>query len=762
VTRTPRSWLASWRVALFATSAWLPVAAGAEETRDLDELLAESIVSTPSRSQETATTAPATSSIVTAEDLRRYGVRSLDEAINFISLGMVTSSPLHAVEIGARGVLLTSDYGNHVLLLLDGHVLNEAWNGSAYFDRGLAVPLELVDHIEIILGPGSVLYGSQAMLGVIHVVTRRAAARRGLTVIAETELGFPSHRSGALIAPSLSDSYLERLGLGYRLAASFGREFELAGAAGELLAGLEYYRQDGPSFELGPQAYGADAVSGAPKNFGPRARPGVWGGVTHHAYYTEAPAAYLRVTLGDVYLAARAAAYRRATPYLGGNVNLSGDFDAAKNREKDRWLNFEVGYRRTLTELVDVSLRAYADAYDYHWTDASSAAEDCSGGAPLGCTQRLFGESKTLGSEAQVHFSGWPELRIETLVGIDARLRMIGSDYESIDRSTNAGLVGGNEHSRSDVAFAMYAQQSASLTRWLDLNVGARFDYDERSGSALSPRSALGVTPWQGGRLKLIYSEAFRAPSAYELGYADYTTQIPPEHLRAENVRSVEGSVEQHFGAQRLLFGVFRSWWSNMVSYAVLDETQLAAAQAAGLLDPSISEAYVYVNIARIDNYGLNGSFEGSMLEHRLRYGLNVTQSFSRNDPRDGSEPGRLTVGPSLFGNARASYELQRPWPTLAVAVAYQRRRLADRALDGGFSSVPTAPPHVELGLTASGDLTIAPGLRYRLGTKLAFSRVSPYVIGPWQSAVDESTPYELAPLRRLQAFVGLEYSLDP
>ena len=81
--------------------------ARADDPTDLEQLLSESIVSTPSHNQETATTAPATSSTVTAEDLRRYGVRSLDEAINFLALGMVTSSPLHAVEIGARGVLLS-------------------------------------------------------------------------------------------------------------------------------------------------------------------------------------------------------------------------------------------------------------------------------------------------------------------------------------------------------------------------------------------------------------------------------------------------------------------------------------------------------------------------------------------------------------------------------------------------------------------------------------------------------------------------------
>jgi hypothetical protein len=50
------------------------------------------------------------------------------------------------------------------------------------------------------------------------------------------------------------------------------------------------------------------------------------------------------------------------------------------------------------------------------------------------------------------------------------------------------------------------------------------------------------------------------------------------------------------------------------------------------------------------------------------------------------------------------------------------------------------------------------PGLRYRMGGNYAFSRVSPYLIGPWQFAVDENTPYELAPLRRLQLFLGIEY----
>jgi len=176
-----RSWSACALLPLLAAS--YANVARADDSSDLNALLAESIVSTPSKSSETTTTAPATSTVVTASDLQRWGIHSLDEAINYLALGMVTTNPLQAVEIGARGVLLTSDFGAHVLVLVDGHPINEPWNGTAYFDRGLGVPLEMIDHIEVVLGPGSVIYGSQAMLGVIQVVTKRARDAAGYRLI---------------------------------------------------------------------------------------------------------------------------------------------------------------------------------------------------------------------------------------------------------------------------------------------------------------------------------------------------------------------------------------------------------------------------------------------------------------------------------------------------------------------------------------------------------------------------------------------------
>jgi hypothetical protein len=115
----------------------------------------------------------------------------------------------------------------------------------------------------------------------------------------------------------------------------------------------------------------------------------------------------------------------------------------------------------------------------------------------------------------------------------------------------------------------------------LDLNLGVRLDHDTRFGSALSPRTALGITPWSGARLKLIYAQAFRAPSAYELSYSDPSSQVAVDALDPESVRSIETSIEQRFGRNRVLFGVFRSVWSGMVGALALTDAELAQAVAA-------------------------------------------------------------------------------------------------------------------------------------------------------------------------------------
>ena len=465
---------------------------------------------------------------------------------------------------------------------------------------------------------------------------------------------------------------------------------------------------------------------------------------------------------GDFTLSARGSIYTRATPYIDSRVNVVGDFDDPENNESDRFANFVLEYTTTISQLLDFTVRGYTDLYRYHWFNRTSAAEDCFNGGLEGCTSELTVLGTKIGGESELEFSWFPPLRLSTLVGAGVKGRMIDSDLDVTDRATGVLAPAANDYSRDDFAASVYAEQHISPLRWLDVNVGLRWDYDQRSnGSALSPRSAVGITPWDQGRIKLIYSEAFRAPSAYEIEYANPVYQIKPDDLSAETVRSVEGSLEQRFGSQRILIGAFRSWWLDMVSLATLDPEALDAALASGELDPGATEGYQYRNVAKIQNYGINAAYEGTLLGERLRYGLNLTQAVSEVDEGDGSAGHDLTVGPTLFGNARVAYDLGGALPTLGLAAQYLGRRPADRAFDGGFATTPYAGPHVQLRLTASGE-TPLDGLSYRLIGDYAFSKVTPYVIGPNQYATDETTPYELAPVRRMQLFLGFEYHFDP
>lgn len=735
----------------------LAAPARAQSSGDLEELLGQAIVSTPSKDSETDTTAPATSTVVTAEELRQYGIRTLDEAVNYLSLGMVTSTSLHTHEIGARGVAINGDYGNHVLLLLDGHALNEAWNGTAYFERGAGIPFESIDHIEVMLGPGSVLYGSQAMLGVINVVTKRAEDFRGLRLIAEGEAVLPSDRGGSLRSPA-SAGYGGDLGGGYRVGAGYGRPFTLGGSASELTLSLDYYRYRGPTWQVGPQEYGDDWVTGAPKDFGPKAPPGVWGGAIRDADYLEAPAAYARFSTGDFSAALHGSVYRRSSVYPDSLAAYAGDFDDPSNREIDRFLNLELTQRLPLSARVELVLRAFGDLYDYAWHNSSSAAEDCPEGFLDGCRRELVGVGRGLGGEVRTQIQ-WPVLRGATLVGVIAKARNVE------DELTVTGAVGPFlaplGRTRNDGLIAPYASQALSPTRWLDLSLGLRLDHDTRFGDKLSPRTAAGVTPWSGGRLKLVYSEAFRAPSGYEITYSDPNSQVSAPGLGPESVRSVQGSIEQRVGRHRVFFEVFRSAWSGMVGSALLSQDEIDAGVARGELTPGLTEAYRRENLGRIENYGYGGAYEGATLQGRLRFGLNVTAAHTRIDEGDSSGELPPVVAPQVFGNARTAYDLGRSLPTLGLAARFTGRRLADRTYDGGFTPAPSTPPLVALRLTATGAVPGLAALRYRLGGEYSFAKNEPYVIGATTYASDTVPRAELAPTRRAQAFVGLEYAFE-
>lgn len=710
-------------------------AARADDEEELEGLLGEQVVSGASKTAELARDAPATTSVITAEDIRRYGMRSINEAIDFLGMGLVTQNPLHSVEVGGRGVLVTADFGNHVLLVVDGHVMNEPWDGTGYFEQGAAIPMELIDHIELVLGPGSVLYGGSAMFGVVNVVTKRASSYKGLHFVADGSASPEQGRGGSFTSFRPAD-----LGGSYRLASGIGHELTLFGKPAELTAQAELYQQNGPSFLWGPQVHGDG--SGTATTFGPRSLPNAWGGRTTEQYTTSVPAVHARLLVGDLAVMVRAASYTRRTPYVNGFNQFVSDFDEPRTFERDRWISADLQYRVRPAPKLGLLVHAYGDAYDFLQHQYSSTSSDCSELTFGPCQQQAHGHSRWVGTELQAQYDWTGKDELTTMLGVDGRIRDIGGRTESTAADTGVITHVDGDKTVTELAWAAYAQQRYSPTRFWHLNAGARFDSDPRGGARLSPRVATSVDVWRDGVAKVLYSEAFRAPTFYEAFYAAPQQQPSPD-IRSEVVRSLESTLEQRVGRHRLLMGVFRTWWSDMIELREVS-----------------TDSYQYQNTSTIHNYGYNARADGAF--GQLHYGMSVTGAYTRRiEPEGDTHP--LAVAPQLFGNVRVSYDLPDLWPTVALASTFVGKRPADRAFDGNFATTPYAPASVEFRLTLSERVPGVPGLTYRIGASVVSASRSAYVAGPNQSVAPDVSPRpnaELAPINRFTTFGTLTYDL--
>lgn len=118
--------------------------------------------------------AAAAVTVISAERLRRFGYRTIGEAVAGVAGAYLVDNRLSS-SIGIRGLQIPGDPNTRILVLVDGARVNEAWGASAGLGDGALVGLDEIARIEVIRGPGSSVYGTNALLGVIHVVTRGAA-----------------------------------------------------------------------------------------------------------------------------------------------------------------------------------------------------------------------------------------------------------------------------------------------------------------------------------------------------------------------------------------------------------------------------------------------------------------------------------------------------------------------------------------------------------------------------------------------------------
>lgn len=163
------------------------------------ESLANLRVSTASKFDEKLSNAAGVMSVVTKDELRRFGGLTLAQVLERVAgLNLSTSYFPDRTIVSVRGNQTRGDNG-HVLFLINGRPVREVQLGGVMTDLIESFPVNVLEKIEVIKGPGSVLYGSNAYSGVVNLITQksdaqnfhaRVAAGPGGTVAGSQEFAF--------------------------------------------------------------------------------------------------------------------------------------------------------------------------------------------------------------------------------------------------------------------------------------------------------------------------------------------------------------------------------------------------------------------------------------------------------------------------------------------------------------------------------------------------------------------------------------------
>ena len=130
------------------------------------------------------TEAPASVSFITAEEIKRYGYRTLADILRGVR-GMYVTNDRNFSYLGTRGFGNPGDYNSRVLLLVNGHRVNDNVFGQAEIGAEFGIDPALFERVEIIRGPASSLYGNSAFFAVVNVITRSGASLDGASLTVE-------------------------------------------------------------------------------------------------------------------------------------------------------------------------------------------------------------------------------------------------------------------------------------------------------------------------------------------------------------------------------------------------------------------------------------------------------------------------------------------------------------------------------------------------------------------------------------------------
>jgi len=147
-------------------------------------------VTTVSKTEQKLSQTAAAVFVITQEDIARSGATDIPDLLRMVPGMDVAQINANTWAITARG--FNARFGNELQVLVDGRSVYTDSFGGVFWDQ-LDLPLEDIEKIEVIRGPGGSIWGGNAVNGVINIITKKASKTRGATVVAgggTTEQGF--------------------------------------------------------------------------------------------------------------------------------------------------------------------------------------------------------------------------------------------------------------------------------------------------------------------------------------------------------------------------------------------------------------------------------------------------------------------------------------------------------------------------------------------------------------------------------------------
>ena len=417
-----------------------------------------------SKFEQKITEAPSYVTLITSDEIQKYGYRTLAEALQSVT-GFFVTYDRNYQRLGVRGFNSPGDFNSRVLVLVDGHRLNDNLYDQGGIGTEAVVDMDLVDRIEVIRGPSSSLYGTNAFFGVINVITKRGRDIRGGEL--STEIGsFDTYRGRG--------TYGDRFSNGIEVLFS-GSYYDSAGQDT-----LFYPEYDNPAQNNG-------IVNGADDD--------------------SFPSFFGKASFRDFTLQGGFVSREKGIP----TGAYGTDFPTDRTRSLDEHAYVFLKYEHQFDSSLNVSSRLYYDRFYYQGDYLYSGVLN---------RDRSTGEWWGIETKVDQRFFNSHNVTAGVEFRHDFRQDLWNGDV-------NPAFVTLDDK-RESWNVAAFLQDEFTILDNLILNAGVRFDYFDSFGHTVNPRVAL-IYNLENTTFKALYGTAFRGPNPYERFYEGTGFQANPD-----------------------------------------------------------------------------------------------------------------------------------------------------------------------------------------------------------------------------------------